>query len=283
MKKITLQGGNPPVILAFGALDPSGCGGIQADIETSASLGCHCAPVVTALCMEGGISSAETFAVESAVIIEQARSILEGMNVSAIKVGFLGSNHNIEAVHTILRDFCDIPVVSHPALSLWDSEDCEQQNFSNVFSELILPDTRIANFSLFEARQISREADTLNAVAQAIMSVGPGLALITGTGQETHAFQNSLYSESGLLKNYHWSQEPLSCHGSSSTLATSQAAYLAHGSDEISAIEQALNFTWRAVSASRELGFGKRTPHRFFWADKNIETPSDLPVSPKNH
>jgi len=278
-----MDGANPPVILAFGALDPSGCGGIQADIETAASLGCHCAPVVTALCTEGANNRSETFAVEAAIIIEQARSILEGMNVAAIKIGFLGSDHNVEAVHSILRDYTHIPLVAHPALALWDDSDREQQNFNDVFAELIIPDTTITNFSLFEARQICPEADTVNAVAQAIMSLGSGLALITGTGQETQAFQNSLYNETGLLRHYHWAQEPLTCHGSSSTLAASQAAYLAHGSEEVSAIEQALNFTWRAVSASRELGFGKRTPHRFFWADKNIETPSDLPVSPKSH
>ncbi|WP_145999192.1 bifunctional hydroxymethylpyrimidine kinase/phosphomethylpyrimidine kinase [Oceanicoccus sp. KOV_DT_Chl] len=33
-----------PVVLSINNLDPSGGGGISADIETLTSLGCHCTP-----------------------------------------------------------------------------------------------------------------------------------------------------------------------------------------------------------------------------------------------
>ena len=38
-----------PTVMCFSGLDPTGGAGIQADIETQFSLGCHAVPIVTAL------------------------------------------------------------------------------------------------------------------------------------------------------------------------------------------------------------------------------------------
>ena len=42
----------PPVVLVFAANDPSGGAGLQADLLTLASMGCHPAPVLTALTVQ---------------------------------------------------------------------------------------------------------------------------------------------------------------------------------------------------------------------------------------
>lgn len=275
---------NPPVILTFSTLDPSGCGGIQADIETAASLGCHCAPVATSLCMTGTGDQQTTLAIEPSVIIEQARSILENMDVRAIKIGFLGSIANAEAVHTILQDFDQAPVVAHPALCLWQDDDPERESFVDAFSALIAPITTVINLTLHELRSLVPEADTVDAAAHAFFPADEGgLLFVSGTGRENHQFQNSVFNERGLLRHYRWEQEPPSCHGASSTLASATAAYMAHGSSPAQAIEQAQNFTWQAMRTSRQLGFDKRTPHRFYWADDNIDCPDDWPAEDTRH
>ena len=166
------QSANPSVILTFSTLDPSGCGGIQADIETATSLGCHCAPIVSAMCAEGFQPGVETFATDETIIIEQARSILEEMDVRAIKLGFLGSTANIEAVHSILTDYPDIPLTAHPALCLFDPENIDQEDYIEAYSSLVLPLTNIAIFSLYEARQIAEEADTISATAHSLVTAG---------------------------------------------------------------------------------------------------------------
>ncbi len=263
---------NPPVILAFGALDPSGSGGLQADIETAASLGCHCAPVATTLATAGAGSNTESNPVDATLIIAQARSVLDNMQVAAIKIGFLGSVTNAEAIHTILRDYPSLPVVAHPALYLWDKDEAEQRDLPEAFLSLIVPLIQIGIFSLYEARTVSKESDTLTTTAQAITSAGCEYVLISGTGQQHPSFQNSSFSKKGLLQQYTWQQEPPTCHGASSTLATSTCAYIAHGGSPMMAMSQAQDFTWQTMRLSRGLGFSTRTPHRFFWADKNIES-----------
>ncbi|PCK09202.1 MAG: hydroxymethylpyrimidine/phosphomethylpyrimidine kinase [Alteromonadaceae bacterium] len=274
---------NPPIVLTFSALDPTGCGGIQADIETASSLGCHCTPIVSALCADASRPEAALYPTDATIIIEQARSILKGMAVKAIKIGFLGSAANTEAVHSILRDYQDLPVISHPTLCLWDGQSDDSADFAEAYSTLILPMSNVAIFSVYEAIEVSQESDTVSTAASAIVSSGCERTLITGTGKHTKAFQNSLYGEKGLIQHYPWEQEPPSDHGSNSTLTTSIAAYMAHGFDAQQAVEHGLNYTWQAMRASRDLGFKKRTPHRFYWADKNIPPPGELPVEKHSH
>src|SRR5256885_1731236 len=40
----------PPIVLAFSAADPTGGAGVQADLLTLASMGCHALSVITAMC-----------------------------------------------------------------------------------------------------------------------------------------------------------------------------------------------------------------------------------------
>lgn len=273
----------PPVVLSFGALDPTGGGGIQADIETAASLGCHCAPIATALCTSAGSDTSTTVPIDSTILIEQARSVLEDMAVTAIKIGFPGSVSTIETIHSILRDYPHIPVVMHPALSLWNHEDSDQSGLVDAIAELLLPQATVVSLSMAEVRQIAPEADTLDASAQALINHGCELVLVTGTGQLEHKFQNSLYRAEGLVKHYQWEHTVPSSHNSASTLASGIGAYLAHNCHPISAVEQGQNYTWQTLVAARQLGSGDPVPYRFFWADRNSPSSGEPPAERSTH
>lgn len=273
----------PPVVLSFSALDPSGCGGLQADIETAASLGCHCAPVATALCTTGSSKTAEVLAVDTTLVIEQARSVLEDMAVKAIKVGFTGSVTNVEAIHSILRDYPHIPLIMHPAFCLWDEDSADQADLPSALSALLLPLTTVLVASLEEAHILVKVSDTVDATAQGITNTGCGYLLLNETAPKDQKFQATLYDAKGSIKIYQWDQAPPTCHGSSSTLTSAIAALQAHDCPPQAAVEQAQNYAWQALAAARQLGFGKPTPHRFFWADKNIDVPGSMPSGNRTH
>lgn len=261
----------PPVVLSFSALDPSGRGGIQADIETIASLGGHCAPVVTALCTTGVAETAETISVNTTVLIAQARSILEDMSVKAIKIGFPGSVAVAEAIHSILQDYRHIPVIFHPAFCLWDPNETEQANLPAAITALLLPLTEVHVATQEEAHTLVKEADTDDATAQALMSGGCQHLLLNRNDPQKRQFHASLYDKKGLVKHSEWNQAIPTCHGAASTLASAIAVLRGHDCHVQAAVEQAQNFTWQAMSHARQLGFGKPTPYRFFWTDETIE------------
>lgn len=274
---------NPPVVLSFSALDPSGCGGLHADIETAASLGCHCAPIATSLCTTGNSDATEAVPVDTTILIEQARSVLEDMAVKAIKIGFVGSVRNAEAIHSIAQDYPHIPVVVHPAFCLWNESHSEQADLPAAIAALLLPVAHVAVISLHEAHILAKEGDTVDATAQAITSTGCQNLLLTQTFRRDQPFKAALYDAKGLIKEYEWNQTPPVCHGSSSTLASAIASLQAHDCPAHTAIDQAQNYAWQTLAAARQLGFGKPTPYRLFWADKNIDQPGSMPEGNLTH
>src|SRR3990167_11533764 len=78
---------NPPIVLVLAGHDPSGGAGIQADIETLTSLGCHPGTVITALTAQDTQNVKDFQPVPATFLVEQARAVLEDMPVAAFKIG----------------------------------------------------------------------------------------------------------------------------------------------------------------------------------------------------
>ena len=80
-------------------------------------MGCHAAPVVTALTIQDTRQVISYTPVDTSILIAQARAVLEDIPVAAIKIGMVGDVAVIEAIHTLLTDYPDIPVVLDPVLA----------------------------------------------------------------------------------------------------------------------------------------------------------------------
>src|SRR3569833_713753 len=70
-----------PVDITFAGSDPTGGAGLQADIEAHASIGCHAAPIITAVTVQDteNVKGYTTF--EANHKNKQARAVLEDMSV----------------------------------------------------------------------------------------------------------------------------------------------------------------------------------------------------------
>ena len=101
----------PPIVLVFSDTDPSGGAGLQADVMTLASMGCHPLSVVTALTIQDTMGVEEVMAIDAEWVADQARCLLEDMPVDAFKIGVLGSVEIIAAVAEIVADYPDVPLV----------------------------------------------------------------------------------------------------------------------------------------------------------------------------
>src|ERR1051326_1690850 len=107
----------PPIVLTFAGSDPTGGAGLQADLLTLASMGCHPLSVVTALTVQDTHGVASLDAVDAARVRMQAERVLGDTRVAAIKLGLLGSAANVQAVAAILAEHAEIPVVLDPVLA----------------------------------------------------------------------------------------------------------------------------------------------------------------------
>ncbi|WP_049722626.1 bifunctional hydroxymethylpyrimidine kinase/phosphomethylpyrimidine kinase [Gilvimarinus polysaccharolyticus] len=268
-----------PVVLSLSSHDPSGSTGIQADIETAISLGAHCCPVVTALCARDTQQMIDLHPTPIDLLIEQTRAILEDMPVAAIKLGYFCQVEQIEAIHSILRDYSRIPVVLDPVASLsiantaaghFDGAD----RIIGAMKSLLLPLADVVTPDIVEAHQLAQLADTVDACGQEILTQGCGAVLITGARRTINDYQNRLYLPHRPVRTFCWPRLSLFSHGSGATLSASICTYLAHGLLLSDALEQGQQFTWQCLKASRRLGMGHSIPNRLYWADRNNLKPT---------
>ena len=260
------QQSNMPTVLCFSGLDPTGGAGIQADIETIASMGAHPAPVITALTVQDTSSVKRFEAVDSELIIEQARTVLDDMPIAAIKIGMLANRAIIEAIHSILVDYPDIPVVLDPVLKGGGGGDLLDNDALDALLELLIPRTTVLTPNSIEARALACEADSLPACAEALLLKDCDFVLITGGHESTDGIVNTLYSKRHELEQTDWQRLPHEYHGSGCTLASAIAALIARGLDPAMAIHEAQTFTWESLKTAYRVGKGQLIPNRLFWA-----------------
>jgi len=255
-----------PVVLTFSGHDPCGGAGIQADIESLASMGCHCAPVVTALTVQNTEGVIRYQSTAPGLVIEQARAVLEDMPVSAIKIGMIGSAENVSCIHTLLTDYPDIPVVLDPVLAGGEGETLSNAAVIDAIASLLIPLTTLLTPNSEEARTLAPNADNLDACAQELLEMGSEFVLITGAHERTPEVENRLYGQRRHLETFHWQRLPDSYHGSGCTLAAAIAGLLAHGLEPFAAAHEAQEYAWETLQHSYRLGMGQALPNRFFWA-----------------
>lgn len=254
-----------PVVLAVNSNDPSGGGGIAADIETMASIGCHCAPVISAICARDTAGIKDRQALEPAILVEQMRSTLEDLPVSLIKIGDVGSVVNTEALHTVLVDYPQLPVVLDPVLEPQTDVDAMVE----ATRMLLQPLATITVLSNRQLWRMAAQADAIGACAQEVLQFGGEHLLVTGLGGAEGRRINKLFTLRGLSRNYEWEQHPGDYHGAGSTLSAALAAYLAHGFSLPEALNQAQQFTWESLANALRIGMGRKLPDRLHWTRRN--------------
>ncbi|MBX9676188.1 MAG: hydroxymethylpyrimidine/phosphomethylpyrimidine kinase [Methylotenera sp.] len=268
----------PPTVLTFAATDPSGGAGLQADILALASIGCHPLSVVTGITVQDTVGVESVMALDSDWINEQARTILEDIQVSAFKLGLLGSVENIAVIAEIMADYPDVPLLIDPILTSGRGDELANEEMQAAMTELLFPQATLITPNSLEARRLAFMDDgdeilhtSLEVAAQRLLDLGTEYVLITGTHERSTDVVNSLYGTgssgaSGLIKAYHWERLAGSYHGSGCTLTSAIAACLAHGLSMEEAIQEAQEYTWQTLKNAFRPGMGQFIPDRFFWA-----------------
>jgi len=256
----------PPVVLTFAASDPTGGAGVQADLLTLASLGCHPLSVLTALTAQDTRGVDALLAVDPEWLARQARCVLADIPVAAFKLGVLGSARNAGAVAAILGEHPRAPVVLDPVLASGRGDSLSDGETLQALRDAVLPRATVLTPNSLEARRLARAAPdaALADCARALTGLGCKFVLITGTHEPGADVVNALYDARGLVREDRWPRLPGSYHGSGCTLASAIAAYLAKGLDVPSAVQAAQDYTWKSLQAGFAPGRGQMLPDRFF-------------------
>jgi hydroxymethylpyrimidine/phosphomethylpyrimidine kinase len=271
---------SPPIVMVFAATDPTGGAGLQADIMTLASMGCHPVSVVTAITIQDTTGVDEVQPIDGEWVADQARCILEDMPVAAFKIGVLGSLEAIAAVAEVVSDYPEIPLILDPVLASGRGDQLASEEMLAAIRELLIPQTTIVTPNSIEARRLAaNDADDndnpdLAECARRILDSGCEYVLITGTHEQTGDVTNTLYNNEGVVRSDTWPRLPGNYHGSGCTLASALAATIANGVDIQEAVRDAQEYTWQSLKLAFRPGMGQYIPDRLFWARED-ETASD--------
>jgi hydroxymethylpyrimidine/phosphomethylpyrimidine kinase len=268
---MTSNTSNVPVCLVFAGNDPTGGAGLQADIEALASMGCHAAPVITALTVQDTANVMAVDPVPASSVIHQARAVLDDMPVAAIKIGLLPDIKTIQAVHGILSELTGIPVVLDPVLRAGGGRSLMDDQSRDAMRSLLFPQTTVLTPNGDEARSLSGRDDSLEACAMALLATGCDYVLVSGGHEAGEQIVNTLFAQGQVLETLRWQRLPGEFHGTGCTLASSIAGLLCHGQETQSAIREAQKYTWETVRHAYKAGRGQQLPNRFFWMDNRRE------------
>jgi len=261
----------PPIVLTFAASDPTGGAGLQADLLTLASMGCHPLSVVTALTVQDTRGVEGLLAIEADWVADQARRLLEDMAVAAFKLGVLGSPDNVTVIAEIVSDYPDIPLILDPVLASGRGDALATDELVDALRELLVPQATIVTPNSLELRRLAEddadaEDPSLHECARRLLALGCEYLLATGTHEATAEVVNTLYGQAGVVRSDSWKRLAGSYHGSGCTLASAIAAALANGLDVPDAVREAQEYTWQALARGFRPGMGQLLPDRFFWA-----------------
>lgn len=264
-------------MLTFNANDPSGAGGLAADLTAMSSASCHVLPVVTGTYVRDTRGVHHHIPLDEDAVEDQARCVLEDVGVQAVKVGFAGNPENLSTIAEILADYSDVPVIAYmPNLAWWDEVDLE--NYLDAFCELLLPQATVlvGNHSTLCRWLLPEWNDERppgpRDVARVAAEHGTPYTLITGLNTPDHFLESHLASPETVMATARYERFEATFSGAGETLSATLCALIAGGTDLQLACAEALTYLDQCLDAGFQPGMGHAVPDRLFWAHDEYET-----------
>ncbi|KAI9453742.1 Phosphomethylpyrimidine kinase-domain-containing protein [Russula earlei] len=154
------SGDNPPAILTIAGSDSGGGAGIQADLKTFTALACYGTSAVTAITAQNTKGVQAVYPIPPEFVKEQIRSVLDDINVTAIKTGMLANQSVVRTVADTLKGLPSLSslVVDPVCVSTSGHTLLEHDAIDALASELlplaavVTPNTREATLLLHQHR-----------------------------------------------------------------------------------------------------------------------------------
>ncbi|MFK7742082.1 MAG: bifunctional hydroxymethylpyrimidine kinase/phosphomethylpyrimidine kinase [Planctomycetota bacterium] len=248
--------------LTIAGSDPSGGAGIQADLKTFHRFGVYGQSVLTLLTAQN-TRGVDRVHIEPADVVEaQLHSVLADLGADAIKTGALGTAENVACVARCLAehqgaDRRSRKLVVDPVLVSKHGHDLAAPDVADALHQHLLPQALLVTPNGHEAHRLTGIDVTSEATAERAAR-----ALIERSAAQAAVLVKDVPTLDGdLLVTAEGSQTIPSPridsphrHGSGCTFSAAVTACLANGLPLEAAIQQATDFTNRAIHSAPMLG-----------------------------
>jgi hydroxymethylpyrimidine/phosphomethylpyrimidine kinase len=247
--------------LTIAGSDSSGGAGIQADLKTFSALGVYGASVLTALTAQNtrGVQGVEP--VQPEFVTAQLTSVLDDLDVRAIKTGMLANSAIVSAVAKALACVSEIPVVVDPVMVATSGDRLLAPDAIAAYKTELFPRATLVTPNLPEAAAllgvgVAGSEDEAVGQARAIAAFGSQAVLVKGGHGHGAAAVDILVSGDAVVRLAAPRIDTPHTHGTGCTLSAAIAALLARGEGLEPAVRRAKAYISAAIAAGSELGVG---------------------------
>lgn len=264
-------------VLTIAGSDSGGGAGIQGDLKTFAALGCYGTSAITAITVQNTLGVSDIHPVPAAIVAGQIKAVLDDIKPSAIKIGMIHQADAALAIAGILRAYPGIPVVLDPVMVSSSGRRLLDDEVISILQQQLFPLVTLVTPNLDEAAVLSgisiTGVDDMKAAAVKILETGCNAVLVKGGHLSGTQLYDVYLDRDG--KEHIISSEAISTnntHGTGCTLSSAIAAFLARGTDLITAIENASVYMHQAIAAGMDVktGEGHGPVNHFFDPMKQI-------------
>lgn len=255
-----------PVCLTIASSDSGGGAGIQADLKAFANAGVHGTSAIAGLTAQSTVAVTRIEPVSPTMIVEQVRTVVDDIDVAAVKIGMVGHHESIVAVSEALALLPEgTPVVLDPVMVAESGARLLEPSAHDTLVSMLLPLVTVVTPNLPEALVLAGRAgevgpeatdDMVVAVARSVADLGPQNVLITG-GHRGRAHDVLLQADGSVVTFPGERYPDGAAHGSGCTHSSTLAARLALGDDLERAAAIARQVAGQAVRRGlRDVGAG---------------------------
>jgi hydroxymethylpyrimidine/phosphomethylpyrimidine kinase len=256
--------------LTIAGSDSSAGAGIQADLKTFAALDVYGASVVTAVTSQNTRGVSDVVLLAASQVRSQIESVVQDLQISAIKTGMLGSAEIVTAVADAIGRLDQPKLVvdpvtapSNPSTRTLLAPDAVSILKSRLFPLALVVTPNIAETAALSGIEIT-SLQSAREGAKRIFDLGPRAVVVKGghlLGSEAidTLYDGRTFTEFSAPR---WTGEPV--HGTGCTFASALAAGLALGDDLTAGVQRAKAYVSGAIEHSFQIGKGSRVLDHFW-------------------
>lgn len=252
-----------PIALTIAGSDSSGGAGIQADLKTFSALGVYGASVVTALTAQNTMGVQGVHAVPPDFVSAQIASVLDDLDVKAIKTGMLADAPIIRAVVDGLAARAPAtPLVVDPVMVATSGDLLLAREAIATLKSALIPRATLITPNLPEGAALlgealaETEAEARDQIGR-LAKLGARAVLLKGGHGSGDEAVDLLATDAGAVVRLAAPRVATrNTHGTGCTLSAAIAARLALGDDLEQAVRRGKSYVHAAIVAGARLGVG---------------------------
>ena len=246
-------------VLIIAGSDSSGGAGIQADIKACAAFGAYSMTAITAVTAQNTQGVQRVALMDPDLVTAQIAACVDDIGVDVVKIGMLGSEAIMRAVHAAVEPL-DAFVVLDPVMVATSGDTLLEESAVALMKDLLVPVADLVTPNVPEAALLTGiavdDTDDLSKAGDAILELGAYAALMKGGHLDTKSVVDVLVSEEGANVMTGPRLHTRHTHGTGCTLASAVAAAMALGANLDEAVASARDYVFEAIRTAPKLGGG---------------------------